>query len=90
MNKEICMVYSRVRHRLCNQRTTVTACVEYVTLHDCHDFAVAGYSRLLSKHTGKSKKTWRQLEERPVPRRYDAVLATTTNRVAVDDQFVPW
>ena len=34
---------------------------------------------------GKSEKTRRQLEERSAPSRYDAVLATTTNRVAVDD-----
>ena len=38
----------------------------------------------------KSEKTGRQLEERPVPKRYNAVLATTTNRVAVDDPSVPW
>ena len=39
---------------------------------------------------GKSETTRRQLEERSVPIRYDAMLATAANRVAVDDQFVPW
>ena len=39
---------------------------------------------------GKSETTRRQLEERSVPIRYDAMLATTTNRVAVDDQIVSW